>query len=234
MSFTIHIPTRFNGPPKSANGGVAAGLAAQAIDGPAEVSLRAPPPLDTDMQVVARDDGYECWHDQQLVMTLRPAAPLSPVPPAPSFDAARAGRSHFPPLETHAFPGCFVCGPDRAHDGLCIFAGRPDGFDGVTDIWTPQADLGDAEGRVRPEILWAALDCPGAFAVGFQNRPMVLARMSTQLHMRPSVGEELVVAGWHQFDDGRKHGASTAIFTPDGQLVAQSEQLWIELRQPAA
>jgi hypothetical protein len=41
------IPGRFSGPPQSPNGGVACGVVACFVDGPAEVALRASPPLDT-------------------------------------------------------------------------------------------------------------------------------------------------------------------------------------------
>tara|TARA_R100000935_G_scaffold58152_1_gene94146 strand:+ start:1075 stop:1785 length:711 start_codon:yes stop_codon:yes gene_type:complete len=231
---TILIPAQFNGPPGSANGGVSAGLAASRIDGPAEVSLRAPPPLDASMDMVEVDDGYEIRHGNQLVMTARPAAPLAPPQQAPTYELARTGPDRFPPAETHAFPHCYVCGPERTEDGLCLFTGQPDGYDGVTDVWTPDESLAGDDGLVRPEILWAALDCPGAFAVGFQDNPMVLARITAQIHERPAPGANLIVAGWSLYDDGRKHGAATALFTRDGQLLAQSEQLWIELKAAAA
>ena len=86
---TILIPAQFNGPPGSANGGVSAGLAASRIDGPAEVSLRAPPPLDESMDMVKVEDGYDIHHGDQLVMTARPAAPLAPPPQAPTYELAR-------------------------------------------------------------------------------------------------------------------------------------------------
>ena len=100
---TILIPAQFNGPPGSANGGVSAGLAASRIDGPAEVSLRAPPPLDESMDMVKVEDGYDIHHGDQLVMTARPAAPLAPPPQAPDYELARSGPDRFPPAETHAF-----------------------------------------------------------------------------------------------------------------------------------
>ena len=43
----VLIPRRFNGPPASANGGYTCGLIARYVGGPAAVSLRSPPPLDT-------------------------------------------------------------------------------------------------------------------------------------------------------------------------------------------
>ena len=45
---TVVIDRRFNGPEHSSNGGYACGSVAAFIDGPAEVTLRVPPPLDTE------------------------------------------------------------------------------------------------------------------------------------------------------------------------------------------
>ena len=231
----IYIPARFNGPPGTGNGGYVAGLIAAhmrqaGVSGAVEVSLRAPPPLETALELMAVGEGCECRHGEAVVVTARAAGPLGPVQAAPSLEVAAQGRAHFPPVEDHAFPGCFVCGPARTHDGLCIFTGKPHGFDGVTDVWMPGADYADDAGLVREEVLWAALDCPGAFAVGFRERPMVLGRIKGQVARRPQAGAPLIVAAWHLYDDGRKHGAASALFTADGELLAQTEQLWIELK----
>jgi hypothetical protein len=231
---TIRIDARYNGPPGSGNGGYVAGVLAARVDGPAEVNLRAPPPLDTPIRIEQTAHGFEAFDGAVLVATSGPARQLTPPPAAPTLEQARSGRSHFPSVETHAFPGCFVCGPHRAEgDGLRIFTGKADGFDGVADIWVPNAEFADEDGTVRPEILWAALDCPGAFAVGFRESPMVLARIVANIHQLPKAGDTLIAAGWSLFHDGRKHGAGTAIYTAEGDLLAQSDQLWIELKRPA-
>ncbi|MBY9068526.1 hypothetical protein K1X12_16650 [Hyphomonas sp. WL0036] len=231
----IYIPKRFNGPPGSGNGGYCAGAMAVALLGEgsgetAEVFLRAPPPLETELEIVPAGTGCECRHEGALVMTAGPGREMAPAPAAPPIAIAREAHKHFPPAEDHAFPGCFVCGPDRLDDGLCLFTGHIDGFDGVLDVWTPAADLAGDDGLVKDEILWSALDCPGAFAVGFQENPMVLGRIMGRILRRPPAGEELIVAGWSLFHEGRKHGAGTALYTADGELLAQTEQLWIELK----
>jgi hypothetical protein len=42
----------------------------------------------------------------------------------------------------------------------------------VACVWTPSADFADADGTVRREIVWAALDCPGIFAwIETEGRP---------------------------------------------------------------
>ena len=53
----LTIPPRFNGPAGVGNGGYVCGRIAAYIDGPATVTLRRPPPLDTPMQVERDGDG---------------------------------------------------------------------------------------------------------------------------------------------------------------------------------
>jgi hypothetical protein len=45
MKEQLRVDRRFCGPPNSGNGGYTCGLVANFIDGPAEVILRRPPPL---------------------------------------------------------------------------------------------------------------------------------------------------------------------------------------------
>ncbi|WP_199288585.1 hypothetical protein [Henriciella aquimarina] len=233
MAYPAHItlPSRFNGPPGTANGGYVAGRLASLLDGPVEVSLRVPPPLDRPIRIEETATGLEAYEGDTLIAAAVPADPLEAAMPAPTLEEASAARGRFPPVEEHAFPHCFVCGPERAEgDGLRIFTGAADSFEGVADIWTPAPEFAGEDGYVRPEILWAALDCPGAFAVGFQENPMVLGRIRGVIHDRPRAGERLIVAGWARFHDGRKHGAATALYTETGRLLAQTDQLWIELK----
>src|SRR3954447_13373491 len=111
------IPRRFNGPPASANGGYACGLVARSIGyGPAEVSLRSPPPLDTALELVRGDDGSVILrHRDVLVAEGRPAEALDLEPPArPSVAAAREALRRHPWLQDrHPFSDCYVCGAGR-------------------------------------------------------------------------------------------------------------------------
>ena len=50
---SITIDRRFRGPPHCGNGGYVCGMLARNIAGAAEVTLRAPPPLDVELSVVA-------------------------------------------------------------------------------------------------------------------------------------------------------------------------------------
>ena len=55
MDAEVVIERRFRGPPESANGGYACGLVAGLLGGVAEVTLRLPPPLDRELDVVRAD-----------------------------------------------------------------------------------------------------------------------------------------------------------------------------------
>ena len=74
--------------------------------------------------------------------------------------------------------------------------------------------------------MWAALDCPGGWAGGFADRPMVLGRMTARLDALPAVGVEHVVMGEHRETVGRKTMTATSLYTADGTLVGSAEQIW--------
>jgi hypothetical protein len=53
---TVTVPSRFNGPPTSGQGGYACALLAAHLEGPAAVSLRRPIPLDEPLEIRAAQD----------------------------------------------------------------------------------------------------------------------------------------------------------------------------------
>jgi hypothetical protein len=57
MTGSLVIMSRFCGPPDSGNGGYVCGLIAGYLDGPAEVTLRKPPPLETPLNLEPDGDG---------------------------------------------------------------------------------------------------------------------------------------------------------------------------------
>jgi hypothetical protein len=84
---------------------------------------------------------------------------------------------------------------------------------------------------VGPEFVWAALDCPGAYATGAVGRGVVvLGRLVARVDRVPQAGERCVVVGWPLGSEGRKHGAGTAVFTDSGELLGLGQALWIEPR----
>ncbi|UPT62457.1 MAG: hypothetical protein M0D54_19195 [Hyphomonadaceae bacterium JAD_PAG50586_4] len=233
---SLTIAPRVNGPPASGNGGYVCGLLAREIDGPAEAALRVPPPLDKPL-TVSRDGARVLLHDGAILVGEAKSTTLDlTAAPAPSLGQARDAAKRYAGLH-HAFPTCFVCGASRVrHDGLDIFTGKLSDRDMVACTWTPAADLADADGRVAPEFIHAALDCPGYWALpGAGQVVAVLARFSVSIDAAPPhVGEELIVAAWHLSSEGRKHKAASALYDARGAVLARAEALWIELKDPPA
>jgi hypothetical protein len=137
---------------------------------------------------------------------------------------------HYPGFREHAFPDCFVCGPHRRRgDGLRIFPGMLDtGI--VAAPWLPADNLDAGDGKVAVQYLWAALDCPGYFAVSGGRRVMVLGEMQAHVDRRVRVGEPCTVIGWKISSEGRRHVAGTALFDAAGELCARARATWVELK----
>jgi hypothetical protein len=231
LSYSVVIDRRFHGPPGSGNGGYTCGVLASFVNEPAQVTLRRPPPLDRSLSVIRRGRRAELFDGNQLIAEAE-RAELEPldVPYPPSLREAERAAEAYRGFREHTFPTCFVCGPARAEgDGLRIFAGPVDESARlVAAPWIPAANLGGPDGRVRREFVWAALDCPGAFAVGYPDRgETLLGRLTAQLESLPGVGERHIVVGWPLGTDGRKLYAGTAVFRETGDLVACARATWI-------
>lgn len=231
---TLNIDSRFNGPPNSGNGGYVCGLLAREIDGPTEAALRVPPPLNKPLTLTRDGERVLLRDGDTLIGEAKPTTLDLKAAPAPSLADARDAAKRYAGLH-HAFPTCFVCGASRAkHDGLDIFTGKLSDRDMVACTWSPAADLADADGRIAPEFIHAALDCPGYWSLpGAGQVVAVLARFSVSIDAPPPpVGEELIVAAWPLSSDGRKHKAASALYDADGAVLARAEALWIELKEP--
>jgi len=212
----VEIARRFNGPPDSGNGGYTCGLVAVAY-GANEVTLRRPPPLDTPLRV--EPDGV--YDGDALVATPGTAQVTVEPPPFPGYDAALKAQDRYAGLTDHPFPTCYVCGP-RHDDGLGLRPG-PIRNDLAACTWTP-AD-------VTPEQVWAALDCPGAWALlQTDESPIVLGRLAVEIDKAPAEGQPHVVVGWrHKPREGRKHFAGTALYDAAGTLLARGQAVWVSL-----
>jgi hypothetical protein len=239
---TITIDPRFNGPPGSANGGYTCGRLAAFVDGPAEVTLRLPPPVGRELSVGRGDDGGAVLREGDVVIAeARPVdLPAEAPPPVDAFEAAcAADDSPFLDTAMHPFPTCFVCGPQRdAGDGLRIFAGPVSQRDVFAAPWAPDTELADDDGTLPSELVWAALDCPTSTPVANDPadpdfRPIVLARLAARILAPVTAGREHTVTSWPIAIDGRKRRAGAALHTDTGELVAVSRALWIELKPPA-
>ncbi len=227
---TVIVPSRFKGPPKSANGGYTCGLLARRIEGDAAASLKMPPPLDTPMAITRSGASVEMYLDDRVVGRAQPAAldlavPSRPAPLRLGGDPVDApGR----PKEFAPFSTCFVCGKAREHpDGLCIHPQQVEGREGmVAAPWRLHAGLAAGGGAVATEFLWAALDCPGYFACA-PGEAALLARLTVRIDAPLQADGEATVIGWDLSGAGRKRRCGTAILAPDGSLVASAEGLWV-------
>jgi hypothetical protein len=214
----IVIARRFRGPAGSANGGYACGRLAAFVDGPAEVTLRLPPPLERRLRVERDGERVLLLDGDALVAEARPAEVELEPPEPPSFEKARAAELPRGD-ETSPFPECFVCGRDRG-DGLRIFPGAWNG--GVAATWTPSGEL------CAPEFVWSALDCPGAYAAGALGRgEPLLGRLAARVDSLPRAGERCVVIGWPLGEDGRKLFPGTALFGDNGRVLGLARATWI-------
>ncbi|MGQ5261872.1 hypothetical protein ACTWLT_14050 [Micromonospora sp. ZYX-F-536] len=216
----MRIESRYNGPSGSGNGGWSAGVFAAAAGGPGpvEVTLRRPPPLETALRMV---DGEVRDPAGELVAEVRPAGTVDAVVPPVDRDTAVAAASRYPGLVEHPFPDCYVCGPRRA-DGLRIFPGRlPDGRT-AAPFRAPE--------EVSGATVWAALDCPGGWAVLAPGRPYVLGRIAAVVTALPAPGDECVVTGALIGVDGRKALVHTSLYGPGGALLGAARATWIAAR----
>lgn len=235
MIETIVINRRFHGPPGSANGGYSCGVIGKHIDGPAAVRLRIPPPLDTPMKLAQREDGLKLFHGDELVATARPTVLDIEIPAPPDFVTAQAASSHYRGFESHYYPGCFVCGPERRQgDGLRIFAGPvglQDGPEGmVSAAWIPDDSLLDESGVVCTEFLWAVLDCPGAYSFDEPaTGAILLGELAVSISGQIAAGEKCVLIGWEISHEGRKHYTGTALFGESGVCQAVGYATWFEV-----
>lgn len=230
------IPARFNGPSKTGNGGYVSGLLALRLRAACDAqtvtaTLRKPPPLNTELT----------WRDAARTATLLDSAgdeignaavgEFRADPPgcpdlASAHEATRAYEGHL----KHPFATCFTCGTTRGEgDGLRVFSG-PLGNDRVAAVWTPHPNFDDGTGHLDVPTVWAAMDCPGGWAVNYIRCPVLLGQMTATIHRVPQIGEEYIIVGEQTEVVGRKHYAKTAIYrADDGELLARAEQLWISI-----
>lgn len=176
---TMTIPRRFRGPPNSGNGGYVCGMLARRIAGAAEVTLRAPPPLETELDLV--EVGTGVWELRQGTATIAigqaVTLDLSRLERATYAEAVEAEkRTPIKPHE-HLLPMCFVCGPDRAPGATAC------GFS--PDHWSdnmPAVHLlypGRPTPLSRPPMVWLRLRSYG---------PRWIVRPATYLSTNPKPG----------------------------------------------
>jgi hypothetical protein len=104
----------------------------------------------------------------------------------------------------------------------------------VAAPWIPDSSLAGDDGRVRPEFVWAALDCPQLWSliVGSpqdSTERVVTAAMATRIDGAVMPGRPHVVMAWPMDRVGWSLFAGGAVATTHGEVIAVSRQRAVAL-----
>jgi hypothetical protein len=220
-----------------AHGGYVSGVVSGLVGGPARVTLRAPPPLGRPLQVrrgggpdVALVDG------SRTVVKGEPHHLHMDVPTPPEFGEAKHVAQRFPGFDRTPSPTCMTCGHLRKEgDGLQIFPSPLPGREVVAAPWVPHRAFSGDDGIVRSEFVWAALDCPGAWALRLrypEGSKRLTVRMAGRILQPVRMGETCVVIGWPLAKRRRVFECGSALFGDDGTLRALTRASWLETADP--
>lgn len=231
----INIPDRFEGPSGQGQGGWAAAKFAAATGERVTVALRAPLPLNTNLTVMASNDGW-------LLVDPTPDEPV-PILEASRWDGHHASTEPVSPAEAeeartrflwsnenHPAPRCFSCG--LAPDSMCVHAG-PLGDGRFATDWTVPEWAAAADGSVETGVLWAALDCTAAWYVSGEPpaRMAFTVQYAVDVLQPLELGATYAIVGWEGDHpagwDGRKRGAASAAFDRHGECVARARSFWV-------
>ncbi len=244
----MRIHPRFCGPPGSANGGYTCGLIAKHLSGPVEVTLRAPPPLDTELSLLSGQGGLELKAPDGTLLAEAKPQPFSLELPRPvTYEEAVEASARYIGFHEHPYPGCFVCGPRREASlgsGLSLFPGAlapradatPQGapVNVVAAPFQPGPELCDASGSLPSELVWASLDCPSWFGhAAFLSEAapkILLGRLTAHVRSLPKLHERCVVLGFGLGQEGRRILCGSALYGADGECLAYAKATWIALK----
>jgi hypothetical protein len=84
---------------------------------------------------------------------------------------------------------------------------------------------------VRPEFVWAALDCPSGLATNAFDDVgrILLGRLAADLRVPVPGNATYVPVAWPVSRDGRKLHTRSALFSDTGELHAVARAVWIEV-----
>ncbi|NGO76716.1 hypothetical protein G6045_13710 [Streptomyces sp. YC504] len=239
----LTLPAHVTGYPGVAFGGYVAGLlAARTGAKQVRVDFRAAVPVATGI-VLADGPGGGAEIRDRTGAVLAAAAPAEltlEAPEPPSWAEAEEGaarqlrslRRNPPPIAD-----CYGCGPDVASGrGLKLLPGRVEGRPEVlAGAWVPEPELAGPDGTLPPEIVWAALDCPGGWTgirIGRMPEGGVTARLTGTQLLPVRAGERHISYAWLLHREGRKTTVGVALTTAEGELCALGEALWITPKEP--
>ncbi|HUM15852.1 MAG TPA: hypothetical protein VL086_09190 [Candidatus Nitrosotalea sp.] len=232
------LDQRYRGPSVAGkyygHGGYFCGMVAQRAPGLAALAIRTWVPLERELvvEVSAGRVRVSAGATEVADSEVRGAPLPVTMPGSVSLGAARAAGDRFEGFSRHPFPECFACGHERAAgDGLRIFTGevsRPvNGEKQLAGVWQPDPSWLDTDGYVRTEIVWAALDCPGGWAIP----PEDVATVALQVEILERVPGDrpLIVRGWVQVPIDRtkkSRRVGSALVDEQGRVYALGGAIW--------
>jgi hypothetical protein len=231
----LTFPADRCGPPGMVNGGWVSGTVAGHLagtgGGPVEVTLRAPTPREAPVDLQVGEGAARLVHGGTVLVTARRSPGVVRAPAPVTWGEARSAPARFPGHRDHPFPGCFVCGTDRAEgDGLRLFPGAVAGGSGrMACVLSPGERHAGPHGRLSPAAVWAALDCPTAWVNMRPGAVALLGRLRAEVRGPLLPGDEYMVVASSAGTDGRKAYGRAGIYGRDGRLLAASEAVWISV-----
>jgi hypothetical protein len=235
MGDRLTIDERYRGFPTVALGGYACGLIADRLDGSTEVRLRKPVPMGVELDLESGDGKAILRHGEDVLGEGAEIELEISVPEPPSYREAATASRNYPGFNSHAFPECFGCGPTREEgDGLRMFPGRLESREVLAATWLPPPTLAGADGAVRPELVWSAVDCPQLWALMLAARgdeQVVTGAMAGRLLGPVQADEPHIVLSWPLERDGRKLYAGAAVLSRSGEVKAISRQTSLLVEQ---
>jgi hypothetical protein len=241
-SAILVVPEYVCGIPGVAHGGFVAGwLAGRTGADHVRVDFRRAVPVGTPVKAAATaESGLELTGEQGTLAVARSSKPELELPEVPSWAEATActERRWADERAGNKGPDCYVCGVDRpAGRGMRIALGLMADRPLVAATWVPGRDLAGSDGQLPRELAFAAVDCPGGWACrAFAGAPLVetVTASLTGAVLKPIFADErYVVLGWSISVRGRKYLTGSAVATPDGEVCALAEALWLDIRKPA-
>ena len=241
MDTRFALSQRYRGPvvegQHCGHGGYFCGQVAKLAPGLRALTILKPIPLERELTVRISSGRVTVFdRDEEIGNSEVRGAPLVVTIPGPvSLGEAREAGTRFPGFTRRVVPECFGCGDERAPgDGLRVFTGevraRVNGEKQLAGVWEPDGSSLDGDGFVRPEVVWAVLDCPGGWAIPGQCSTLAL---QVEILERVPGDRPLIVRGWVQqaIDDKRtSRYAGSALLDEAGRVLALGGAIWVRPR----
>lgn len=227
----LTIDPMYNGPARSAHGGVAGGRFAALTDPrAATVRFLAPIPL---------DEPLECTREGELAHVVGPTGPIASVSALDAplrtgafgrLSAADVAAAEAGWLDSrggdHIAPTCFACGHRRADQlGLGLRPGPVPESSLFAASWRPGLAC-----EVPDWMVWAALDCPSgipAMAEIALDEAVVTAQLSVEIRDRVRGDGDFQLVSRRTGGQGRKHATEAALIDGSGRSLAVATAIWV-------